>query len=255
MKFFFKSCALGLALVFFTFVSSVLILFIPFPTKRRLLLIYWMHRCSRLILRILDVHYWLEFRGSIEIRPGTLFLANHTSYIDVLLLSACYPSVFVTSQEVRNTPLLGWLAKASGCHFVERRNRSSLTTDIAAIREILQSGMNVVIFPEGTTSDGSGVLPFKKSLLAAAASSSVEIRPLCINYRLCEGEPVSKKEANLLFYFGEMHLGTQLKRLLSISEVLVEMVVLPALNPLDKSCRKSMAEAARAAICQVFAPV
>lgn len=255
MKASFKGFALFFTLIAFFCGACCLLFFTPLSVQRRKLLIFWMHRSSRLILRILDIHYWLEFKGSMDVSPGTLFLANHMSYIDVLLISASYPCVFVTSQEVKESPLLGWLARAAGCHFVERRNRSTLPSDIAAIHEILQSGMHVVIFPEGTTSNGSEVLPFKKSLLAAATFSSIEIRPLCINYRLCDGEPVTQKQANVLFYFGEMNLPTQIHRLLGISEVLAELVILPELKSVDKQCRKTLADAARSAICQVFSPI
>jgi 1-acyl-sn-glycerol-3-phosphate acyltransferase len=252
---FFKAIALVFSILFFLVIASSLLLLLPNSKKRRNLLVKWMHHCSRIILQILDVECWIEDQTPSPPPAGTLFLANHVSYVDALLLSAQYPSVFVTSNEVKDTFFLGWLARCAGCVFVERRRINTLRENISEIRKLLDSGFNVIIFPEGTTGDGSQILPFKKSLLEAAVGFHTEVRPICVNYRYCNGEAISRATSELLFYFGDMKLLTQLSRLLGVSEVVAELVVLPPISSADQSCRKKLAQASHSSISRAFNPI
>lgn len=249
---FLKAFSLVVALTFFVLIATGLIIFLPESKHRRKLLIHWMHHCSRIILQILDVHYWVEYRSDGNLTEGTLLLANHVSYVDALLISAQYPSVFVTSVEVKKSFPLGWIARCAGCCFVERRKIHSLNGDISEIRSLLDSGLNVVLFPEGTTSNGTQILPFKRSLLEAAVGFSFPVVPLCINYRYCNGESLTLETSLLLFYFGDMKLPKQLVRLLGASEILAELIVLPPLSPFHKSCRKTLASASFNSIKDAF---
>ncbi|NBT58186.1 hypothetical protein EBT16_05325 [bacterium] len=252
---FLKAFSLLFSIFFHLLVASIFLLLLPDSPERRRLLTKWMHHCSRILLGVLDIAYWIEDRTPHAPPQGTLFLANHVSYLDALILSAQYPSVFVTSNEVRDTFLLGWLARCSGCIFVERRGLNGLKETISEIRQLLETGLNVIIFPEGTTGDGSQILPFKKSLLEAAVGLQAEVRPICINYRYCNGEPVSPQTSKLLFYYGEMKLLSQLVHLLALSEVVVELILLPPLTLAEQSCRKTLAVASRDSISRAFSPV
>ncbi|NBX92447.1 MAG: 1-acyl-sn-glycerol-3-phosphate acyltransferase [Proteobacteria bacterium] len=252
---FFKAISLACALLFHLVIASGLLIALPDTHERRLFLVQWMHHCSRIILQILDISFWVEDQTTSPPPAGTLFLANHVSYIDALILSAQYPAVFVTSHEVRDTVFLGWLARCSGCVFVERRGFNTLKRDISDIRDLLASGLNVIIFPEGTTSDGSQILPFKQSLLEAAVGIASEVRPICVNYRYCNGQTISLETSKHLFYFGEMNLIRQLISLFGVFEVVVEIILRPALTLKEQSCRKKLAEASRLSIRQVFAPI
>ncbi|NBX76896.1 MAG: hypothetical protein EBQ92_10115 [Proteobacteria bacterium] len=250
-----KACSLFTAILFHFLVASSLLVLLPDSSYRRHLLMKWMHHCSRIILHLLDIDFWIEDRTHYHPPNGTLFLANHVSYIDALILAAQYPSVFVTSNEVKETFFLGWLARCAGCIFVERRGLSGLKENVSEIRQLLASGLNVIIFPEGTTGNGSQVLPFKNSLLEAAVGLEAEVRPICVNYRYCNGEPISPQTSRLLFYYGEMKLLDQLAHLLAVSEVVVELILLPPLSASEQSSRKTLALASRESIAQAFKPI
>jgi len=251
----FKAFSLFLAITFHLLIASSLVILLPDSLRRRSLLVKWMHHCSRIILQILDIEFWIEDRTSYDPPGGTLFLANHVSYVDALVLAAQYPSVFVTSNEVKETFFLGWLARCSGSVFVERRGFTGLKNSISEIRHLLASGLNVLLFPEGTTGDGSKLLPFKKSLLEAGVGIQTEVRPICVNYRYCNGEAVTPRTSKLLFYFGEMKLLNQLMSLLGVSDVMVEVVLLPPLTPNERTCRKTLALSSQVSISQVFTPI
>lgn len=232
-----------------------IVLLVPRSLHQRRVLIHWMHRFSQLLLQILDVEYWVDDRAQDDSVPGTLYLANHVSYLDVLILSSQFPAVFVTSVEVKQSPVLGWLARLSGAYFVERRDRSTLKKDILEIRKLLQQGLHVVLFPEGTTSDGTLILPFKGALLEAIVDTQIEVKPLCLNYRWCDGEVVTTKHQETLFYFGEMNLWKQLGALLGVTQVVAELIILPPLAGHFKKCRTVAARTSRELITAVFKPI
>ena len=109
-------------------------------------------------------------------------VANHISYVDVLLIAAAVPTVFVTSAEVRDTPGLGFLCRMAGCAFVDRRSAHGLRSEISALASVIRSGFHVVVFPEATSSRGDVVLPFKAALFEAARLSGRPLRVAVVDY-------------------------------------------------------------------------
>jgi 1-acyl-sn-glycerol-3-phosphate acyltransferase len=109
-------------------------------------------------------------------------VANHISYVDVLLIAAALPTVFVTSTEVRDTPGLGFLCRMAGCAFVDRRSARGLRGEIAALASVVRSGFHVAVFPEATSTRGDRVLPFKAALFEAARLSGRPLRAAVVEY-------------------------------------------------------------------------
>src|SRR5262249_22692599 len=124
----------------------------------------WLQKSSRRALRI----FGTETSVTGIIPQSGLLVCNHLSYFDVLILAAITPSEFVAKSEVRKWPVFGWFARLAGTIFVERDKRSHTAQSAAEIASALADGSLVVLFPEGTSSGGETVLPFKSSLLEPA---------------------------------------------------------------------------------------
>ncbi len=175
----------------------------------------WLQRCSKRVLRIFGAE--LTVTGPI---PKTgLLVSNHLSYLDVLVLGALAPAVFVAKREVKHWPVFGWFACAAGTLFTDREKRSQVRFLTAALRAVLQTGALVVLFPEGTSSNGQTVLPFKSALLepAAAADSLPIVSAAFIEYHIDDGDAGEE-----VCYWKDMtflpHLGNLLgKRRVSIT--------------------------------------
>ena len=197
----------------------------------------------------------VEFTGALERQGNYLIVSNHLSYIDVLAIARRYPSVFITSMEVYQDPLLGIICRAAGCVFVERRSRSLLQDEIATIADALKDGFDVVLFPEGTTTAGDKILPFRKSLMEAATLAGVNILPLCLNYRSVNGQPVSENTKNAVFYYGDDTFLPNLMRVLDLRDIHLEISSLPPVPVNDGACRKRLAEEAREKIALHFVPI
>ncbi|MGE3522068.1 MAG: lysophospholipid acyltransferase family protein [Candidatus Dadabacteria bacterium] len=159
---------------------------------------------------------------------GSFMVCNHLSYIDVFAIFSNVPAVFVANSELEEAFLLGAIIKYSGGVFVERRGRARLLQDMEGITDMLDLGLNVVLFPEGTTSDGSGVSPFKSSFLAAAEGR--EVLPLCIKYKTVNGWPITPETSPLVYYYGDITFFEHFFRFLGLKSVTAELT---ALQPID----------------------
>ena len=105
--------------------------------------------------------------GSVAREHGVLLISNHVSWLDITVLSAVAPVSFVAKQEVASWPFVKWLAKLQRSVFVDRTRRSEVTDKANEILSRLEAGDHVVLFAEGTSSDGNSVVPFKTPLFAA----------------------------------------------------------------------------------------
>jgi 1-acyl-sn-glycerol-3-phosphate acyltransferase len=156
--------------------------------KQRLERAAWLGRSSRRHLKI----FGYSARVSGTVPKAGLLISNHLSYLDVLAISAVTPAVFVSKAEVRRWPLFGWFAAISGTVFVQRERRTQVGEVNREIETALDAGALVVVFPEGTSSNGDTILPFRTSLLEPAATGKHEIAVGWLHYELDDGDARSE---------------------------------------------------------------
>jgi len=200
------------------------------PTRRA----EWLQRvCTRTLRRV-----GVEVRYEGQVPRDGLIVANHLSYADIIALSSIMPCAFVAKKEVRSWPIFGWIAATAGSLFVDRERRLETAKFNQSVDEALRSGLRVVLFAEGTSSDGSAVLPFRPSLFEPAIVSGVAITPAWIGYEASSGSV-----ANDVCYWGEMTLVPHLFRMFAIRTIGVKVRFGSAMSGMQD--RKQAAEAAR----------
>ncbi|AKM07596.1 lysophospholipid acyltransferase family protein [Pelagerythrobacter marensis] len=120
----------------------------------------------------------------VPLRRDVFFIANHVSWIDILSLAGASGTAFVAKHELSRAPVIGWLSKLNRTVFVQRENRLGVAEQINALREALQDNWSVTVFPEGTTTDGRSLLPFKTSMLSVLEPPppGVLVQPVLIDY-------------------------------------------------------------------------
>ena len=155
----------------------------PQSEKRRAQAV-WLHRATRRHLRIFG--YAADVSGPIP--QSGLLVANHLSYLDILALAAITPAVFVSKAEVRHWPLFGQFARMAGTVFIHRERRTHVGQVNREIESALDEGLLVVIFPEGTSSDGRSLLPFRAPLLEPALRGGHPIATCWLQYSLEDGD-------------------------------------------------------------------
>ena len=190
-----------------------------------------MQVCCRRLLPV----FGIRCKISGDLPRGGLLVSNHLSYLDILVFGALCPSVFVAKREVKSWPVFGWLAILAGTVFLDRNRRSAVAQANAEITDALKAEQIVMLFPEGTSSDGSTVLPFKSSLLESAINLEQPITPACIHYSLSDGDPAEE-----VCYWKDMTFVPHLINLLTKSSIDVCVVVQQTARPHVN--RKAMAQ-------------
>ncbi len=203
----------------------------------------------RIMLALLGVRLHVKHHERLQKKnTGLLIVSNHVSYVDVLVIASLAPSVFITSVELGSTLFLGMLARSGGSMYVERRKASGLKKEISLIVRVLREGFPVTLFPEGTTSNGERVQPFKNSLFDAAVSAQVDILPICLQYTSVDGQKITAANRDSIFYYGGTSFFHHIPRLLSLSTVDVEVIPLKLIPVHDGDSRKDLAALAHSAI-------
>ena len=168
----------------------------------------WYHRrCCRLL------GFRVVRRGKPAQEGPVLFVSNHCSYLDITVLGSLVPASFVAKTEVGQWPLFGALAKLQRSVFVDRQSiRAGTQRDEMSAR--LEAGDNLILFPEGTSSDGNRVLPFKRSLLAVAelapGGRPLTVQPVSIAYTMLDGLPMGRYLRPFFAWYGDMDLVSHL---------------------------------------------
>jgi 1-acyl-sn-glycerol-3-phosphate acyltransferase len=132
------------------------------------------------MLRVLGIP--LQVHGRPPVRGPVLLVANHLSWLDILVLHAARHCRFVSKSDVKHWPLIGTLATGGGTLYIEREKRRDAMRVVHHMAESLQAGEIVAVFPEGTTGDGQSLLPFHANLIQAAISAHAPVQPVALRF-------------------------------------------------------------------------
>lgn len=177
--------------------------------------------------------------GVTKGRMGRLIVSNHISFLDIFSLNTQLPSQFVAKAEISKWPVFGTIAKAVGTIFIDRGNRRALVGIADRMGDELQLGRSLLMFPEGTTSDGTGLLRLHPNLFEAAVRSQAEVIPVVLRYE-SRGE-ICREAA----YTGKVGLFACLWHIVNIPDLTVHVRILPAIKP-EGDRREVCAQVSRA---------
>jgi len=149
----------------------------------------------------------ITVRGALAAQRPVLFIANHCSWLDIVALGSVLPACFVAKGAIAHWPLINWVAALGRTVFVSR-NRASVGREQNTLSSRLAAGDNIILFPEGTTSDGTRILPFASSFLAlAAAPARPHVQPVTLVYDGLDGLPVRRHHRTEISWYGDMALA------------------------------------------------
>ena len=187
------------------------------------------------------------FNGAATGDRPTLFAANHMSYLDIIMLGAYLPGAFVAKKDVRDWPVVGRAGAATKTIFIERRI-GTLRRDQRQIVETLNSGRNVILFPEGTTGDGTDLLPFKGGLLCVAFNNvsrvrlerEIQVQPVSLRVTHVNGRAIERDPELLNNYawVGGQNIAKHFWRLAQTDNMNLVITVHEPMNPQDYADRR-----------------
>ncbi len=216
------------------------------------------YACSILGIRIRKT-------GFQKIPAGSFIVANHCSCLDILVLGNLIPGVFVAKQEIAAWPLLGWLSRLAGTIFVDRGSWMSALASFSAIENRLTSDISVLLFPEGTTNNGTDILAFKSAFFKIPVEKNRPVQPVSLTYSHINGEPVGKHKKDSIAWHGNMSLFPHLWNVLGMERIdvsvrfnpLIQDIITPdpaqkrklvssiAHNSIRTGCKSLLAEVTR----------
>jgi lyso-ornithine lipid O-acyltransferase len=173
----------------------------------------WFHRALLAIFNVRVIE-----QGTPPTDAPTIVLSNHVSWLDIPVIGSLHPLSFIAKSEVEGWPVVGLFAKLQRTVFIDRQRRKATAEVNDALAHRLVKGEAIVLFAEGTTSDGNRLLPFRSSLVGAAQTAlmhdSVErvyLQPLAVSYIRRNGLPVTRRDRPFIAWYGDMDLGPHLK--------------------------------------------
>lgn len=221
-------------------VQAVLLL-VPGRGKVAFARVYWRVVCFLIGMRIRVV-------GERRAAPRTLFLANHSSWLDILVLGGTLDAAFVSKAEVGQWPLVGLVARLGRTVFVSRA-RGRTGNEAREMRDRLGRGDSLILFPEGTSSDGTRVLPFRSSFLSVADAAEV-IQPVSVAYDRLGGLPTCRRDRPLFAWYGDMSIGPHAWRLCRHAGLRATILLHDPLDPGTIPNRKALSAAAEATVAE-----
>jgi len=188
-------------------------------------------------------------RGAPESGAGpVLFVSNHASYLDIIVLGSLIPACFIAKAEVAGWPGFGLLARLARTLFVDRRPSAS-ARERDSVRHRLEGGDSLILFAEGTSNDGNQVLPFKSALLSVAETGltapdgsirPLPVQPVSLAYTRLNGLPLTRAMRPFLAWYGDMTLAGHLLGALGLGRVTVEVTFHPATTLASFQSRKEL---------------
>jgi 1-acyl-sn-glycerol-3-phosphate acyltransferase len=204
---------------------------------------YW----TRIALRVLHVR--VRRTGAVPDKPF-LLVCNHLSYLDAVVLASCLPCVFLSKAEVRHWPAWGRLCSALGTLYIDQARHRDIPRVMREIEEALARSQGVVFFPEGKSSNGVTVGPFKSPLLEVPVRLGYPVHYATLGYHAPEGEPAA---ADSVCFWGTQSLGHHAKTFLRLTEIQATLHIGP--EPILETDRKRLAERLREGILEKLEPM
>lgn len=224
-------------------IFASLIPFLDRETRRRLRA-HSMTLGARTVCAIFGVRVSLQ--GVPRDLKAGFVVCNHTSYLDIPVLGSVLLAVFVSKHEVRRWPLIGWLASLAGTIYVNRESKRDALKVLEEIREAIADGVDVIVFPEGTTTDGLEMKSFKSTLFDAPAALGVPVLPVSIRYTCIDGEKIGDADMGAVAWHGDQALLPHMWRLLGRRRIeaavyLNASITCPASETARSQVRKDLA--------------
>ena len=252
----------ALVLIAFVVLTAVLagVLFVlkalRLPGRGAVSILYSRTLCALLGVRI-------QVSGTPPGHHSALILANHVSWIDILAITATVPAIFVAKREVAGWPLVGWVARTRGTVFVDRQRRRQTADANRAIAGFLAQGQSIVLFAEGTSSDGNRVLPFRSALVGAldqalgkaGSGRQLAVQPLSVAYTRLQGLPMGRQHRPIAAWYGDSDLLPHLRQLLRRGPVDVALTWGAPVEVESFADRKALVCACEAAVRELTAAV
>jgi lyso-ornithine lipid O-acyltransferase len=225
------SAFLSLWVFFFGLVTMVHLWISVLGIPNRWKIISRINRVYTLLLRlILNIKVTISGdEGQLE-RGGYVIIANHLGYVDGIVLGSIFPIVFVSKKEVRSWPIVGQWNVLCGTVFIDRQHKEQVGSLVRELSRKLKQDANILLFPEGTSTNGERMLPFQTVPLAAPLRNRSVIVPATLTYKSVDEMPVNRANRDLIYWYGDMDFMSHFWQLLALRSIEVLVTIQPKVD-------------------------
>ena len=179
---------------------------------------------------------WIGFevRTHGHVPTGGFIVSNHLGYMDIVVLASLTPQAFLSKSEVAKWPLVGWYTKVAGTLFIDREKRADVAKKDSAFAKVIDEGLGMTVFLEGTSTNGREILPYRSSLLQPSIDNGWPVTPVYLEYECEEGDVEQD-----VCWWGEMGFAEHLLRMLKVKRIYATVVFGEPRKPISE--RKAFA--------------
>lgn len=169
----------------------------------------------------------IELQGNMpaQEKVGNFVVSNHLSYLDGFILGSIFKVVYVSKKQVKSWPFFGLIARLGGTVFIDREKKYLSPEYVADIKEALKGGVNILLFPEGTSTNGEKTLPFQSLFFSSPIQAEAGIIPVTIFYTRLNGRDIPDEEKDRLHWYGQVPFHIHLWQVLSIKRIGVCVII------------------------------
>jgi 1-acyl-sn-glycerol-3-phosphate acyltransferase len=245
---FLKRVLLILGIFLYTLLALLInIIFFPFSPFRLRLLSGWTKAFCGYLRFILNVKVHIEGDIASLRGKGNFIISNHVGYLDGIILGSLFPLVYVSKSDVKKWPIFGLMTISGGTIFVDRKSKEKSPDYVRQTSEALTKKINVLIFPEGTSTNGERVRPFQPVHFQAPLEAKSPIQPVSITYLSINGENVGVNNRDKVCWYGQMKFNEHIAIVLKLKKIVAKVVIHPKIEPAAFSqydnSRKNLSEA------------
>jgi 1-acyl-sn-glycerol-3-phosphate acyltransferase len=185
---------------------------------------------STLVRLLLNIKIVRQGEPDLLAEGGRLIVSNHLGYLDGIVLGSLFPVTYVSKKEVKGWPFIGHWVTLIGTIFVDRKSKEKVLLVVEEIAERLRQKSNVLLFPEGTSTDGERLLPFQSAFFAAPLMAGAEVAPVTLTYRRINGRPLTNADRDRVYWYGEMEFAGHFWKLLALRSIEVSVTIHPKIE-------------------------
>jgi len=216
-------------LCFFTILFTKCVLIFS-PRIRRISVSYILHVFAKILVLFLGIKVEIKGNNRLLKEKGAFFTSNHLSYLDIIISSYLSPLAFVAKSDIKTWPIIGVFSLISNTIFVDRNSFSNIQKESKRIVKYLKGEVNILLFPEGTSTTGDRLLPFKSSFFSVPSKTGCLVIPLAAKYKKINSRYIDDKTKDLVFWYGNMEFIPHLLRFLKLRNLAVEVYVCDAIK-------------------------
>ena len=190
----------------------------------------WIRGFTWSMIRILNIKITVEGDAEQLGRGGCVIISNHFGYLDGIVLGSLFPVIFVSKQEVKSWPVIGWWTTLCGTVFINRQRKGLIPLAVKEISEKLKQQANILLFPEGAATNGERMLPFQTAPLAAPLRSRAIIVPVTLAYQSIDEQPISTANRDLVYCYDDMPDAPHFWKLLGLRRIEARVTIQPRVD-------------------------